>query len=156
MEKVNKILAPTDLSELSCVGIRHALEMARSQGAEVIVYHVIEVGDSWAARRKDFGPVREMLERQKRILDRFLREKFADYINLVDVRQDVELGAAWNNIVEKAKREGIEMIVMSTHGRTGLDHLLMGSVAEKVVARAPCPVLVIPVRERPAAISKAA
>ena len=47
------------------------------------------------------------------------------------------------NIVEVAAREGVDMIVMSTHGRTGLDHFLLGSVAEKVLARAPCPVLIL-------------
>ncbi|HEU4343193.1 MAG TPA: universal stress protein [Candidatus Binatia bacterium] len=155
MEKLNKILAPTDLSELSCVGVRYALDLARSQNAEVIVYHVLEVSDGWTAKRQDFGPVSEMLARQQQTLDRFVREKFADRIDLVKVRQDVELGGAWHNIIEKAKREAIDMIVMSTHGRTGLDHLLMGSVSEKVVGRAPCPVLIVPAHDRAAAISKA-
>lgn len=52
-----------------------------------------------------------------------------------------EFGTPQKNIVEKAAEEGVDMIVMSTHGRTGLNHIIMGSVAEKVVARATCPVL---------------
>jgi nucleotide-binding universal stress UspA family protein len=148
METVKKILAPTDLSELSCVGLRHALEMGRSRGAEVIVYHVIEVGDQWSVIREDAGPVREMLERHARMLDTFLHAKFPNEMDASRVRQVVELGAAAGNIVEKAEREGIDRIVMSTHGRTGIDHLLLGSVSEKVIARAPCPVLVVPAHRR--------
>lgn len=148
MEKIAKILAPTDLSELSAIGIRHALELARSRGAELIVYYVIEVGEEWVNRREEMGLAREMLAREKRLLERFLREKFADQINLVEIRQVVELGGAHGNIVEKAEREGVDLIVMSTHGRTGFEHLLIGSVSEKVIARAPCPVLIIPARKR--------
>jgi nucleotide-binding universal stress UspA family protein len=151
METVKKILAPTDLSDLSCVGLRYALEMGRSQGAEVIVYYVIDLGDQWAVRREESGPVREMLERHRNMLDTFLREKFPNELNLTEVRQVVEMGAAAANIIEKAEREGVDRIVMSTHGRTGIDHLLIGSVSEKVIARAPCPVLVVPVRKREAA-----
>jgi len=67
-----------------------------------------------------------------------LRQNFASFSGLVEIRQKVELGHPSVNIVEIAQREGVDMIVMSTHGRTGIDHMLMGSVAEKVVARAPC------------------
>ncbi|MGH7930020.1 MAG: universal stress protein [Candidatus Binatia bacterium] len=154
METVRKILAPTDLSELSCVGLRHALETGRSRGVEVIVYYVIELGDQWIRRREVTGPIHEMIGRHKRMLDSFLRDKFPDLMNLVEVQQVVELGAAAHNIVEKAKSEGVDMIVMSTHGRTGFNHLILGSVSEKVVARAPCPVLVIPAHKRD--IAKAA
>jgi nucleotide-binding universal stress UspA family protein len=148
--EVKKILAPTDLSDLSCVGLRYALEMGRSRSAEVIVYHVIDLGDQWSAR-KDSGPVSDMIDRHKRSLDTFLREKFAEELNLTEVRQVVELGAAASNIVEMAEREGVDRIVMSTHGRTGIDHLLIGSVSEKVIARSPCPVLVVPAHKRPVA-----
>ncbi|MEX0803294.1 MAG: universal stress protein [Candidatus Binatia bacterium] len=135
-------------------GLRHALEMGRSRGSEIIVYYVIDLGDQWVRRREGTGPVREMLERHKRMLDSFLRDKFPELMNLVEVRQVVELGAAVHNIVKKAESEGVDRIVMLTHGRTGINHLLMGSVSEKVVARAPCPVLVMPAHKRD--IAKAA
>jgi nucleotide-binding universal stress UspA family protein len=147
MESVKKILAPTDLSDLSCAGLRYALEMGRSRGAEVIVYHVIDLGDHRIGREYS-GPVREMLERHRRMLDKFLWEKFPDEMNLTKVRQVVEFGGTIDNIVAKAEGEPVEEIVMSTHGRTGIDHLLMGSVAEKVMARAPCPVLIVPAHKR--------
>jgi nucleotide-binding universal stress UspA family protein len=53
----------------------------------------------------------------------------------------VEFGEPYKNIVEEAEKEGVDWIVISTHGRTGLSHLVMGSVTEKVVRYAPCPVL---------------
>jgi nucleotide-binding universal stress UspA family protein len=147
MEPVKKILAPTDLSDLSSAGLRYALEMGRSRSAEVIVYHVIDLGDHWI-KREDSGPVREMLERHRRMLDKFLWEKFAEEMNLTEVRQVVEFGGAVDNIVEKAEAERVDRIVMSTHGRTGIDHLLIGSVSERVIARASCPVLIIPAHKR--------
>ena len=147
MESVKKILAPTDLSDLSCAGLRYALEMGRSRNAEVIVYHVIDLGDHWI-KREYSGPVREMLERHRRMLNKFLWEKFREEMILSEVRQVVEFGGTVDNIVEKAEGEQVDRIVMSTHGRTGIDRLLIGSVAEKVIARAPCPVLIVPAHER--------
>ena len=147
MESVKKILAPTDLSDLSCAGLRHALELGRSQGAEVIVYHVIDLADH-SSKREYSGLVREMLERHRRMLDKFLWEKFAEEMKLTEVRQVVEFGGAVDNIVEKAEGEQVDTIVMSTQGRTGIHHLLIGSVSEKVIARALCPVLIVPAHKR--------
>ena len=148
MEKVKKILAPTDFSELSKTGIRYALEMARDTSAEVIAYHVIDVGAGWKEMRSEITPYHDMVEGSQRLLDKFLGDHFADCIDLVEVRQVVELGGSAKNIIEIAEREKVDLIVMSTHGRTGLDHMILGSVTEKVVARARCPVLVVPRRDR--------
>lgn len=156
MKKMKKILAPTDLSETSGVGVRYALEMAHADGAELILVHVVAVADEWFGAPKHAGPVRDLLEAETRRLDLFLREKFSDFAGLVEVRQKVELGHPALNIVEMAEREEADLIVMSTHGRTGLDHMLMGSVTEKVVARAPCPVLTIPPSGRASGKAKAA
>ena len=144
MRKVKKILAPTDFSELSKVGIRYAFEIARDTSAEVIVYHVIDFSNEWADKGGE-GMVRpDLLEHCQKSLKAFLADNFAESINLVEVRPVVEIGGPVQNITEKAKVEETDMIVISTHGRTGLDHIILGSVTEKVVARAPCPVLVVP------------
>ena len=158
MARVKRILAPTDFSDLSKVGIRYAFEMARDVSAEVIVYHAIDVGGEWKDRQwKDRPPkvaaYHDMLEESRRLLDKFLADNFADCIDLVEVRCAVEFGTPHKNIVEKAAAKGVDMIVMSTHGRTGLNHIIMGSVAEKVVARATCPVLVVPHDERRPALA---
>lgn len=156
MNKIKKILAPTDYSELSCGGLRHAFETARELGAEVIVLHVVSMSDDWFPKHVGRDPVRNLMAQQKEFLDKFLREKFADSMNLVEVRQRVELGTAYSNIAELAEREGVDLIVMSTHGRTGVDHILLGSVTEKVIAHAPCPVLAIPATKSHAPIAEAA
>jgi nucleotide-binding universal stress UspA family protein len=156
MNRVKKILAPTDFSDLSRVGVRYALEMARDTGAEVIVYYTLDVGEYWMDSRTKISPYRDMLEETRRVLDRFLAEHFADCIDLVEVRQVVEFGTPYKNIVEEATKEGVDLIVISTHGRTGFDHLMLGSVAERVVARAPCPVLVVPRHEERATTAHAA
>ena len=156
MSRIKKILAPTDFSELSKAGIRYALEAARDASAEVIVYHVIDLGNAFGQRRANFAPYRDMLENSRRMLDKFLAGNFADCIDLVEVRQMVEFGAPYKNICDLAASEAVDMIVMSTHGRTGIDHFILGSITEKVVAHAPCPVLVVPRHGRTAAMAKAA
>jgi universal stress protein A len=72
-----------------------------------------------------------------------VKEKLSDLTAKVKVRQIVEIGVPYNRIVEKAEEEGVDMIIMSTHGRSGFDHMLIGGVTEKVVRRATCPVLSI-------------
>lgn len=156
MPRLKKILAPTDFSEVSKLGVRYALEMARDESAEVIVYHVIDFGADWHNRGAAYLRNRNLFENCRRVIDRFLAQNFADCIDLVEVRQVVEFGATYKSIVEKAATEGVDMIVMSTYGRTGVDHFMMGSTAEKVVARASCPVLVIPRRGREETTAKAA
>jgi hypothetical protein len=79
--------------------------MGRSRSAEVIVYHVIDLGDHWI-KREASGPVREMLERHSRMLNKFLWKKFREEMVLTEVRQVVEFGGAVDNIVEKAEVSG--------------------------------------------------
>ena len=150
MKKVKKILAPTDLSELSKTGIRYAVEMAASQGSEVIVLHVIGYAE---VNVRDEGFYSEslgvlLLKERKKFLEEFVRENFTDISPRVTIRREVVVGVPYKRIVEKAVEEEAELIVMSTHGRTGLLHALIGSVTEKVVQRSTCPVLSVrPVKE---------
>jgi nucleotide-binding universal stress UspA family protein len=147
MNRVTKLLAPTDLSELSLAGVNYALELAQSQDAEVILYYVVGIADNnWP--RDEFDPVRGLVEDQKHLLERFVRENISDLSVKIKVRQIVEIGVPYKAIVEKAEEEHVDMIIMSTHGRSGFDHMVIGSVTEKVVRRATCPVLSI----RPAVI----
>lgn len=152
MDKIKKILAPTDLSELSRVGVRYALDLARAIGAEVTVYHVLSPGDLMELRDEIervnttnymSRQPRQLLEMHRTALSRFLKEHFSDLLPLVETREKVEMGKADKSIVNLAKTEGSDLIVISTHGRTGLSHVLVGSVTEKVVRQAPCPVLSI-------------
>ena len=156
MLRSKRILAPTDLSEVSKIGLLHALELARENSAELIVLHAIDFDMDWQRRRASLGPTRNLLMRTRQALDQFLATHFAEYMDLVEVRLAVEFGSPQKSIAAKAENEGVDLIVMSSHGRTGVDHFILGSVAEKVIARAPCPVLIIPRRPREAALAKAA
>jgi nucleotide-binding universal stress UspA family protein len=156
MSTIKKILAPTDFSETSKAGVRHALEMARGRNAEVLVYHAIDAAGEWKERPPAVKAYRDMLADSRKALEKFLADNFADCIDLVEVRCSAEFGTPHKNIVEKAEAEGSDMIVMSTHGRTGIDHLILGSTTEKVVARASCPVLVVPRSGHDGNIAKAA
>jgi nucleotide-binding universal stress UspA family protein len=118
--------------------------------AEVSIYYVVgyeemrALGEefrekfSWSAAAK-----RSFFESYESALSRFLEKNFADLLPLVETRKKVEFGRPETSIVEQAKAEGADLIVMCTHGRTGLPHVVMGSVTEKVVRHAPCPVISI-------------
>jgi len=135
--KIERVLAPTDLSELSRAGVGYALELARGWGAEVTVYHVADAAElaNYKARSLD-----DLIERHKKMLSQFLREHFAELLPLVAVWEKVEVGVAASNILAEAEKGGSDLIVMSTHGRTGIAHMMMGSVTEQVVRSAKCPV----------------
>jgi nucleotide-binding universal stress UspA family protein len=137
MKKIEKILAPTDLSELSRLGLEYALELARGWGAEVTVYHVANATELANYKASSLP---DLLDKHKRALSQFLNGYFFDLLPLVEVREKVDVGTPATKIVEAAEHEASDLIVMSTHGRTGLAHVLMGSVTEQVVRNAVCPV----------------
>jgi nucleotide-binding universal stress UspA family protein len=121
--------------------VKYALELAQSEHAEVILYHVVEITDDWP--RDDFDPVRGMVEDRTHMLQRFVRENLSGVDARLQLRQIVEIGLPYRAIVQKAEEEHVDIIIMSTHGRSGFDHMMIGSVTEKVVRRANCPVLSI-------------
>jgi nucleotide-binding universal stress UspA family protein len=149
MDQVKKILAPTDLSELSGAGVRYSLNLAKAIGAEVLIYHVVDYdmliryGQRSTAPTSFQPPDRAFLERYETALSEFVKDYVSDFIPSVKVQQKIELGAPDERIVELARSEGYDLIVMSTHGKTG-QRMTLGSVTEKVVHTAPCPVLSIP------------
>ena len=150
MKKVKKILAPTDLSDLSRAGVRYALETAALTGAEVVVYNVVGYGEAAPYYDVDYSYVgayipslEDVVEEHRRHLAKFLHDNFAELAKKVRATEVVEVGTPYDKIVEKARAEGADMIVLSTHGRTGLMHVLIGSVAERVVRMAECPVVTV-------------
>jgi nucleotide-binding universal stress UspA family protein len=76
-------------------------------------------------------------------LRQFLTDNFSDLLPGVNVREEVELGRGDESIVKEAKKQAVDLIVMSTQGRSGLAHVLRGSVTEHVIRNAPCPVVAI-------------
>jgi nucleotide-binding universal stress UspA family protein len=166
MATIKKILAPTDLSELSKAGIGYALKLAQQLGAEVTAYHVVnfdELKEYGRELQRGGGPTAtparpaDVVERYEIALAKFLGDNFADLLPSITVSESVELGRPEERIVQLAKKNQSDLIVMSTHGRTGLSHALVGSVTEKVVRTAPCPVLSIrPTGDEPAVRRSAA
>jgi nucleotide-binding universal stress UspA family protein len=148
--RVQKILYPTDFSTYSNQAYFHAISLAEKHGASLTVLFVYNAdgtttpgsqGDEGAARRY----WRDQLEQIRPVDPR------------IPVRHVFLEGDPAGEIVRYARDAGMDLIVMGTHGRTGLDRLLMGSVAEKVLRDASCSVLVvklpkgIPSTERPVA-----
>jgi len=153
---IRKILAPTDLSELSRAGVRYALAVARDLDAELTIYHVVtadeirKLGDSlkeYAFRASGVPNIlQSYLHTYKLSLARFVRENSSDLLPSIRVDEKVELGSPDKNISELAKTDCVDLIIMATRGRDGLSRMFMGSVTEQVIRNAPCPVLVIPPR----------
>ena len=137
MKKIEKILAPTDLSEFSGFGVGYALELARGWGAAVTVYLVADAAELVNYKASS---LEGLIERQQQALAQFLKQNFADMLTSLEVREVVEVGTPASSIVAEADRSGYDLIVMSTHGRTGIAHMLIGSVTEQVLRNATCPV----------------
>ncbi|MGE5215364.1 MAG: universal stress protein [Chloroflexota bacterium] len=141
--KIAKIIAPTDLSKLSRAALRYAMDMAVAEGAEVVVYHVISEDSDWFDKDDMLNPANALLPKQRQRLAEFVKENCAEFFGKVKIAEIVEVGVPYKEIVHKAEEEKADLIIMSTHGRTGLEQVMVGSVTAKVVARATCPVLSI-------------
>lgn len=142
-DHMEKILAPTDLSEMSLPPVRYALELGLELDAEVIIYNVIGEEGMWFGKDDPLNPATAFVPRQRERLGEFVRKNFADGVGKVKLSESVEAGIPHLLIVTKAEEENAELIVMSTHGRTGIEQIMLGSVTAQVVARASCPVLSI-------------
>ena len=141
--RCKKILAPTDLSKLSLPAVRYALDLGLEQNAEVIIYHVLSEDSDWFGKDNRLNPATALVPREKDRLHNFIRENYADIVGRVKLLETVEPGIPYSKIVAKAAEEKVDLIVMSTHGRTGIQQVVLGSVTAQVVAHADCPVLSI-------------
>jgi len=142
--RLKKILVPTDFSPCSEKALDYALAFAKQSQAEIILLHVVEpiaypmYGQEMVADLSGFQA--DLVKTSQQHLAKFSRGKAAGYgpVKLLVT----EGGASWE-IVEAAKTEDADLIIISTHGHTGLRHALLGSTAERVVQHAPCPVLTV-------------
>jgi nucleotide-binding universal stress UspA family protein len=141
--RFHKILCPVDFSPESRRAMELAAELARDSHAALVVAHVWSP-PHWVAGG-DLAP--EYLERAIDADEAELAEwkHHAEELGATDVATKLLTGSPWDQILTAATEDrAIDLIVMGTHGRTGLSHVLLGSVAEKVMRHAPCPVLVSP------------
>ncbi|MBI3089448.1 MAG: universal stress protein [Candidatus Tectomicrobia bacterium] len=139
------ILVPTDFSENARQALQLALFFAAAKGTVLHLYHVV---DSRVLEVADFGgAVREsLLEGARKEMEAFAAEAAGRRV-VVQSRVSEGFAAPFVAIVEEARRLGVDLICMGTHGRTGLKHALLGSTAEKVARKAPCPVLTVRLAE---------
>jgi nucleotide-binding universal stress UspA family protein len=148
-----KILAATDFSDDSNYALGFAEELARRFGAEITVLHVDQplapVMVSELNPGFDFGPMSRLAEEQRSMALAVLEKTSARLRDAgMKARGILKVGAPFLEIIHTAQAENFDLIVLGTHGHTGLAHVLMGSVAERVVRKAPCPVLTVRHPER--------
>lgn len=155
MVSVKRILVPVDFSASSRAALNHALQLAEAFGASVEVLHVHEASAFIGPDSLVLLPPVSYSTRWDEARDEVLREldQFLALDNVPGVQVKVEPGVPGDVIPAVARADGIDLIVMGTHGRSGLSRLIVGSVAESVMRKANCPVMTLripssrPVRE---------
>jgi len=142
--RLQKILLPTDFSNYSAAATKYACELATKFDAELHLLHTLEVH---LASAPSFGMglalpkyINESRAAAEKSLAGVLDPKWLTGRRVI---QAVVEGFPKVEIIHYARKQNIDLIVLSTHGRTGLSHMIMGSVAENVVRTAPCPVLTV-------------
>jgi nucleotide-binding universal stress UspA family protein len=145
MLPLKKILCPTDFSEPSFEAVKVAKEWAAFFSAELLLLHVVSpapiipVGPDFVI--PDLVVPEQELESS---VNKSLAEMISTFgLNELKVRSQILIGNAADEIVRTAEKEQTDLIVIATHGRTGLNRLIFGSVAEKTVRMAHCPVLTV-------------
>lgn len=145
MIKINKVLVATDFSDASESALLYGREFARTFGAALHVLHVVENSMTWVgpeAVSVDFVRLQAELEASaQNSLNRIISAEDRDQLKAVAAVRTGSSTAV--EIANYAKDNGIDLILMGTHGRGMMGHLLLGNVAEKVVRTAPCPVLTV-------------
>jgi nucleotide-binding universal stress UspA family protein len=145
MLALKTVLVPTDFSDASESALRYGKAMAEAFGASLHVVHVMEdlLAHAWAAEVyvSSMPQLRDEIEKESRqrletLLGEGDRKKFRAEIALL-------AGNPFLEIIRYAKAHDVDLIVMGTHGRGPIAHMLLGSVAEKVVRKSPCPVLTV-------------
>ena len=142
--EIKKVLVPIDFSDYSKSSLKYAVNFAKNFNASLILVYVVEP----VIYPPDFsmGQIAipaagiEMDKRAKEELDKLAEKEIPSDIN---VKKIIKTGKPFVEIIETAGDEDVDLIIIATHGHTGVEHILFGSTAEKVVRKAPCPVLTL-------------
>jgi nucleotide-binding universal stress UspA family protein len=149
MITLKKILVPTDFSEFSEKSLLYGVSLAEQYGAGLYLFSAIDdrIFDESlfmvSAEQEILKNRKQVYEEQMSKLQAKIKREHPD----IKVYKVVKMGIAFVEIVKFAREEKIDLIVMGSHGRTGITHLLIGSTTEKVVRKAPCPVLTVRLKE---------
>jgi len=145
MIDLHRILVPTDFSKHSENALAYAAAFAEKFDAELFLLHVVQdlalfVPEALTAAPPVTPPVEQLTAAVREALDRLID---SNHLRRFTVHAEVREGSPFYEVVRFAEEQEIDLIIMGTHGRAGLVHVLLGSVAEKVVRKAPCPVLTV-------------
>ena len=143
MIAMKKVLIPTDFSECSQRAVQYGLAVAEKFQAKPYIIHVWELPMTGSILPVDPYPEMVFTEEQKAAKERLTRLTDELKTHGIDAEAIFAFGKAYVEIVKAAADLEADLIVLATHGRGGISHLLLGSVAEKVVRLAPCPVLTV-------------
>ena len=150
MIALKHVLVPTDFSNTSDVALRYGLAFAEAFGATLHIVHVIEepYGQPWAVETYGFSLAALQDEWVKEAETRMKTVLSEEQLAATKAVTGTVLGHPVMEILRYAKENAIDLVVMGTHGRGPLGHVVMGSVAERVVRKAPCPVLTVHAPDR--------
>lgn len=144
--KVERILFPTDFSEGSQQALHYAVDFARHYNAKLYILHVVydikKATGLYVPHISSDELFKEMNEWAMKEIGNCCIEEIR---GLSDVEKKVVKGVPWEEIIHFAENENIDIIVMGTYGRIGVERLIFGNTAERVVRRAPCPVMTVKV-----------
>ncbi len=144
MKEFKTILFANDFAETSEEVFDYALSLARKYGAKLLIVHVInepvDLRGFYVPHISFENLEKEIVEGAEKMMDKFCRTKVKDF---ADYETMILTGIPYEEIIKKAEEAQASLIVMGTHGRRGLDHMLFGSTAERVVRGAGCPVLTV-------------
>lgn len=141
--KIHKILVPVDFSDYSIAALKYAAEFAAVFGSELIVPYILEpmiYPPDLTVGQIPLPPYEiEVTQKAKEELEKLI----SPYRNNLKISYEVRAGKPYLEIVELAREHNCDLIIISSHGRTGMEHLLFGGTSEKVIRKASCPVLTL-------------
>ncbi|PLX80936.1 MAG: universal stress protein [Desulfuromonas sp.] len=144
MNKFRNVLFATDFSECSEAAFSYAISLAKTYQAHLVILHVInEPVDlrGFYVPHISFDQLEEEVRAgAEKMMEKFCSTHLGDFS---DYQTFVEPGIPYDTVIKKAGAINADLIVLGTHGRTGLDHVLFGSTAEKIVRKSPIPVMTI-------------
>jgi len=141
---IKRVLVPIDFSDYSKSALKYAVNFTKTFNADIFLIYVVEP----VIYPPDFSMGQIVipsvdLEMDKRAIEELNKLSEKNIPSRLKVKTIVKTGKPFIEIIETAKEENIDLIIIATHGHTGVEHILFGSTAEKVVRKAPCPVLTL-------------
>lgn len=147
MIEICKILCPVDFSPTSDHALNYAIAFAQRYGAELELLHVVQSPVAFGVGGEGLVPEMNLLAMHEAIKKRLFELTQVAAKEHAPVSSHMVSGTPFVEIVRRAREKAADLIVMGSHGHGGLAHMLIGSVAERVVRKAPCPVLTVKPRD---------